>query len=41
MERSSLLRPIDDVAPVVRYVVDFHELLRAIDEVMPKDAVLS
>jgi hypothetical protein len=30
----------EDDAVTIGYVTDFHQLLRAIDEVMPKDAVL-
>lgn len=40
MDGKEPLSLSDDDALVVGYVKDFYELLRAIDEVMPKDAVL-
>ena len=40
MNAKEPLRLSDDDAVVVGYVKDFYDLLRVIDEVMPKDAVL-
>jgi hypothetical protein len=35
------LRLLDDQAVVIGYVSDFYELLRAIDETMPKKVVMA